>query len=121
MGIIRYKNIQEITGDILKLSVPTAVGDSSVAAPRLNDLAVVQPPEGGPLLAQITHLQNDIVTLQVYGSTKGLSTDSSVTFLGHPMMVNYSANILGRVFNGIGRPIDGGPDLEQDDKTPIRT
>lgn len=121
MGILHYKNIREITGDILKISVPKLANTSSVEVPRLDDLALIHPPLGSPLLAQITQLQQDVVTLQVYGSTKGLSTDSSVTFLGHPMQVSYSTNILGRVFNGTGSPIDGGPKLEQDDTTPIRT
>lgn len=121
MGIIHYKNIREITGDILKIAVPAASGNHSVEVPRLDDLALIHPPEGPSLLAQIIHLEHELVTLQVYGSTKGLSTGSSVTFLGHPMMVSYSSNILGRVFNGTGKPIDGGPSLEQDDKTPIRT
>lgn len=121
MSIIHYKNIREITGDILKISVPSASGTHLIDVPRLDDLALIHPSSGPALLAQITHLQEDIVTLQVYGSTKGLSTDSSVTFLGQPMMVSYSANILGRVFNGTGKPIDGGPNLDQDDKTPIST
>lgn len=121
MGILHYKNIREITGDILKISVPKLANNSSIEVPRLDDLALIHPPLGSPLLAQITQLQQDVVTLQVYGSTKGLSTDSSVTFLGHPMQVSYSTNILGRVFNGTGSPIDGGPKLEQDDTTPIRT
>lgn len=37
------------------------------------------------------------------------------------MKVTYSPNILGRVFNGVGQSIDGGPKLDQDDKTPVRT
>lgn len=45
MGIIHYKNIQEITGDILKISMPSSE-DSSIAVPRLGDLAIVQPPDG---------------------------------------------------------------------------
>lgn len=121
MGIIHYKNIREITGDILKIAVPSVSEAHSIEIPRLDDLALIHPPTGPTLLAQITNLEQEIVTLQVYGSTKGLSTDSSVTFLGHPMLVSYSSNILGRVFNGTGKPIDGGPSLEQDDKTPIRT
>ncbi|MBL7478429.1 V-type ATP synthase subunit B [Legionella bononiensis] len=121
MGIIYYKNIKEITGDILKVTVPHTAKDHTLVVPRLNDLALVHTTNDSMLLAQITHLQEDVVTLQIYGSTKGLATDSAVTFLGHPMMVTYSPNILGRVFNGTGKAIDGGPDLEQDDKTPIRT
>lgn len=120
MSNIHYKNVHEITGDILKIVVPSTQDVGAVSAPKLDDLALIHTQEG-VFLSQITHLENEIVTLQVYGSTKGLSTDASVTFLGHPMNVTYSPNILGRVFNGVGHPIDGGPNLEQEDKTFIRT
>ncbi|KTD43627.1 V-type ATP synthase subunit B [Legionella parisiensis] len=120
MNNIHYKNVHEITGDILKIVVPSTheIGATSVA--RLDDLALIHT-QNGLLLSQVTHLEKEIVTLQVYGSTKGLSTNASITFLGHPMKVSYSQSILGRVFNGIGQPIDGGPNLEQDDKITIRT
>jgi V/A-type H+/Na+-transporting ATPase subunit B len=59
------------------------------------------------------------VALQVFGGTRGISTDSTVRFLGHPMQASYSGNILGRVFRGTGEPIDGGPDLSNDPKVTI--
>ncbi len=64
-------------------------------------------------------LDRDVVALQVFGGTKGLSTEASVQFLGHPMRVTYSANVLGRVFRGDGEPMDSGPDLSQDPKLAI--
>lgn len=120
MSITRYQNIKEITGDILKVSVPTTA-DTKLIRPRLDDIAIVHTETGQTLLSQIINIENQIVSLQIYGGTKGLSTNSSVSFLGQPMKVTCSANILGRVFNGTGAPIDGGPDLLQDDKTLIRT
>src|SRR5690606_40231356 len=39
--------------------------------------------------------------------------------LGHPMQVAYSPTILGRVFDGTGSPIDGGPDLSMEPKVSI--
>jgi V/A-type H+/Na+-transporting ATPase subunit B len=121
MAIIRYHNINEITGDILKVTVPIAETDKLFIRPRLDDIAIVHTESGQSLLAQIIYIENQVVSLQIYGGTKGLSTQSSVSFLGQPMMVNCSPNILGRVFNGTGLPIDGGPDLSHDDKTRIRT
>lgn len=121
MAIIRYHNINEITGDILKVTVPISETEKSIIRPRLDDIAIVHTESGQSLLAQIIYIENQVVSLQIYGGTKGLSTQSSVSFLGQPMMVNCSPNILGRVFNGTGLPIDGGPDLSHDDKTRIRT
>jgi V/A-type H+-transporting ATPase subunit B len=82
-------------------------------------LAVVENSDGGLSVAQVINLKQDTVALQVFRGTKGLSTKSSVRFLGYPMEVSYSGNILGRVFRGTGEPIDGGPDLSQDPKVTI--
>lgn len=121
-SLIRYSNVVEISGDILK--VKTAANDETYSrhlTPRLDDIATVLDDNGNMSLAQVIHLEDDIVTIQVYGGTKGLSTKSSVSFLGHPMQVTYSDNILGRVFRGTGEPIDGGPDLSDDSKIGIFT
>ncbi|KTC84451.1 V-type ATP synthase subunit B [Legionella brunensis] len=121
MSMIHYRNIREITGDILKVSIPHVDASDSVIVPKLDDLALIHTTSGESFLAQITRLEENLVTLQVFGSTKGLSTDSSVSLLGHPMKVNYSPNILGRVFNGVGQTIDGGPKLDENDNTSIHT
>lgn len=125
MPIVRYHNITEITGDLLKVRIPPAElekkHETTLTKPRLDDIALIHTESGQSLVGQIIDIEGQVVSLQIYGGTKGLSTKSSVSFLGEPMKVNCSPNILGRVFNGLGMPIDGGPDLQEDDKTPIRT
>ncbi|MEO1002544.1 MAG: V-type ATP synthase subunit B [Cyanobacteria bacterium J06638_7] len=116
--LISYSKVLEIAGDIIRVEVPPR-GHDSDAAPRFNDLAVVQTAAGGESLAQVIDLREDSVALQVFRGTKGVSTDSQVRFLGHPMTVTYSDNIIGRVFRGTGEPIDGGPDLSQDPRVTI--
>ena len=113
--LARYSRILEIVGDILKVRVPPAAagGRPEVA---FDDLALVEDPGGFRSLARAIRLDRDVVSLQVFAGTKGLSTRASVQFLGHPMRVTYSANILGRVFRGDGEPLDTGPDLSQDPK-----
>jgi V/A-type H+-transporting ATPase subunit B len=116
--LISYSKVLEIAGDIIRVEVPSG-GHDSDGAPRFNDLAVVQTAGGGQSLAQVIDLKERSVALQVFRGTKGVSTDSQVRFLGHPMTVTYSGNILGRVFRGTGEPIDGGPDLSQDPSVTI--
>ncbi|MDP8289811.1 MAG: V-type ATP synthase subunit B [Candidatus Susulua stagnicola] len=65
----------------------------------------------GKSLAQVIKLENDIVSLQVFSGSRGISTNDEVRFLGHPMRVTFSNNILGRIFNGSGEPRDKGPAL----------
>ncbi|MBO9997662.1 MAG: V-type ATP synthase subunit B [Cyanobacteria bacterium SID2] len=116
--LIRYSKILEIVGDIIKVQVPESAHTKD-AGPRFGDLAVVENSDGSLSLAQIINLKQDTVALQVFRGTKGVSTNSAVRFLGHPMEATYSGNILGRVFRGTGEPIDGGPELSQDPKVPI--
>ena len=115
--LISYSKVLEISGDIIRVEVPPG-GHDSDAAPRFNDLAVVHG-QGSQSLAQVIELKEHAVALQVFSGTKGVSTASQVRFLGHPMRVTYSGNILGRVFRGTGEPIDGGPDLSHDSRVPI--
>lgn len=92
--------IREITGNIASLEAE-GVG--------LGDLAVIESP-GRKTLGQVIRVSGTLVTLQVFGGTKGLATDDRVRFLGHPMQVRYGPSMLGRIFNGSGVPIDGGPE-----------
>lgn len=117
-NLIRHTRILSIVGDIMKVSVPDVNG-SSESATRLYDLALVKDPGGLSSLAQVISINRDQVSLQAFSGTKGFSTRSSVHFLGRPMQVTYSSNILGRVFDGTGDPMDGGAALADDPKVPI--
>ncbi|MEM1256703.1 MAG: V-type ATP synthase subunit B, partial [Cyanobacteria bacterium P01_H01_bin.21] len=117
--LVRYSKVIEIVGDIIRVQVPESAYLKDTG-PRYGDLAVVEgDDEDGLSLAQVINIKHDVVALQVFGGTKGVATNSSVRFLGHPMEATYSDNILGRVFRGTGEPIDGRPDLSQDSKVPI--
>ncbi len=116
--LVRYSKILEIVGDIIKVKVPESAYQKETG-PRFGDLALVENSNGSLSLAQIINLKADTVALQVFRGTKGISTNSSVCFLGYPMKATYSDNILGRVFRGTGEPIDGGPELSQDPKVTI--
>lgn len=116
-SLLRYTNILSIVGDIIRVEVPN-LRDSSARA--LNgDLALIEQNGQTYSLAQIIKLNREEVSLQVFAGTKGLSTDASVCFLGEPMKVVYSPNILGRIFNGAGEAIDDGPALDQDPRIEI--
>jgi V/A-type H+-transporting ATPase subunit B len=61
----------------------------------------------------VIKIEDDIVSLQVFAGSRGVSTSDEVRFLGHPMQVAFSENMLGRVFNGSGVPRDGGPEIAE--------
>ena len=115
-AMVQYSSVVAIVGDLLRVRVPPTLGDDPAVC--LGDLALVDD-AGRSSLAQVIQLEADLVALQVFAGTKGLSTRAKVRFLGLPMRVTYSANILGRVFRGAGQPMDGGPDLSQDPRVTI--
>ena len=117
-ALFKYTNILEIVGDIVKIKVPISE-NGQAAGIKFGDLAILENSTGTSSTAQVISMNRDEVSLQVFTGTKGVSTESSVRFLGHPMQATYSENILGRVFDGAGEAIDGGPDLSADPKVDI--
>ncbi len=94
-----YTKIESIVGNVISVRA-TGV--------RNGDLALV-----GKSYANVIKLDNDLVYLQVFAGTQGVSTTDPVKFLGRPMMVSYSEHLLGRIFTGSGVPKDKGPALTE--------
>lgn len=109
-GLVRFRQVEAIVGDLLRLRA-TGVAQG--------ELAVVRRDDGERSLAHVVELDGDLVTLQMMSGTRGLSTEVSVAFLGRPIEVVCSQNVLGRVFRGSGEPIDGGPALDGDPRVPV--
>ena len=63
----------------------------------------------GGRLAQVVRIMGDEVTLQVFGGTEGIPTNAEVIFLGKAPSLQVGDQLIGRVFNAYGEPIDGGP------------
>ncbi|MDR0349643.1 MAG: V-type ATP synthase subunit B [Tannerella sp.] len=67
-------------------------------------------------LAQVVRIMGDEVTLQVFGGTEGIPTDAEVIFLEKAPSLKVSNQLAGRFFNSYGNPIDGGPDIEGEER-----
>ncbi|MBO4604979.1 MAG: V-type ATP synthase subunit B [Bacteroidales bacterium] len=67
-------------------------------------------------LAQVVKIKGDLVTLQVFAGTEGIPTDAEVTFFGAPPTLKVSEQLSGRFFNAYGQPIDGGPEVEGEER-----
>lgn len=103
-----YSKIERIAGNVITVTADNV---------RYDDLAVVST-KYGDSLANVIRLEGDKVALQVFAGGRGISTGDEVRFLGHPMQVSFSENLLGRIFNGSGRARDNGPELT-DNMIPI--
>ncbi len=115
---VRYEKVLSIVGDVIRIALPARTAEDA-GAPRFGDLAVVSEGNAPPRLAQVVRLDEGAAALQVFAGASGLSTRTHARFLGHPPRVAFSGNILGRVFGGDGRPVDGGPTLEADPQVEI--
>jgi len=78
----------------------------------LNESVEVEGADGRMRLGRIAALDEATVTIEVLDDTAGLSLEGTrVRFFGEPLRFQVGPGLLGRIFNGIGRPLDGGPPL----------
>jgi len=98
-----YSKIESIVGNVI------AVKAQDIA---YSELAQVKT-RYGTSLAETIRLDGEMAYLQVFAGSRGISTGDEVRFLGHPMQVSFSEDLLGRIFDGAGEPRDGGPNLNE--------
>lgn len=97
-----YDRIEEMRGNLITV-IADGVG--------LGELARIDLRDGRHVYASVLRIDGDRVTLQVFQSTRGISTGDKVTFLNREMQAVFSDNLLGRRLSGSGVPIDGGADI----------
>ncbi|HRD55410.1 MAG TPA: V-type ATP synthase subunit B [Parachlamydiaceae bacterium] len=97
-----YDRINSMRGNLITVTA------SDVS---LGELARVDMQNGRSVYASVLSIDGDQVTLQVFQSTRGISTNDKVTFLNREMQAIYGDALLGRRLNGTGKPIDSGPDI----------
>jgi V/A-type H+-transporting ATPase subunit B len=98
-----YTDIIQIAGDVITVEAES-VGYMEIAQITSS---------GGMSLAQVISIDGKRVSLQVFAGSKGISTKDKVRFLGHPMRVASGEDLMGRIFNGSGLPLDKGPVLSE--------
>src|SRR3989338_4310997 len=98
-----YTNIIEISGDVITVEAE-GIGYTEIA-----EVTTAQ----GASMAQVIRLDGKRVSLEVFAGSRGISTGDEVRFLGHPMRIASGDNLLGRIFNGSGSPLDKGPHLSE--------
>ncbi|MBQ8827129.1 MAG: V-type ATP synthase subunit B [Oscillospiraceae bacterium] len=97
---LQYVGLKEINGPLVVLDNVEGAAYDEVVDIRLDD--------GSSRVGRVVEVSGSRVVLQVFEGTKGLSLKNTRSrFLGKPMEMPLSPEILGRVFNGAGRPVDG--------------
>ncbi|MBS0634554.1 MAG: V-type ATP synthase subunit B [Verrucomicrobia bacterium] len=100
-----YERITDMRGNLISVLADN-VG--------MGELARIDMKDGRHAYASVLRIEGSKVTLQVFQSTRGISTGDKVTFLRHQMQVTFADSLLGRRFSGSGIPIDNGPDIVGD-------
>ena len=107
-----YRTIQEVAGPLMMVK-----GVENVAFDELGEIELVN---GETRRCRVLEINGDTAMVQLFESSTGINlSNSKVRFLGRSMELGVSEDMLGRVFDGLGRPIDGGPDILPDARMDI--
>ena len=105
--IKEYKTIKEIASPLMVVD-----GVENVTYDELGELEL---PNGQVRRCKVLEIEGQKAVVQLFESAQGINlAETKVRFLGHPQQLAVSEDMLGRVFNGMGNPIDGGPDILAD-------
>lgn len=101
--IIEHNGLCDVSGSLIILDGVKNAGNEEMVRIRLNN--------NEERMGRVVELDGDRAVVQVFEGTKGISLkNTSTVFLGHPMELKLSDEMLGRIFSGAGKPIDGlGP------------
>ena len=106
--IREYKTIEEISGPLMVVK--------RVQGVTYDELAEVELTDGTIRRCKVLEVNGDSAVVQLFEASAGINlAESKIRFLGHPLQLAVSGDMLGRVFNGMGQPIDGGPAILPDE------
>ena len=106
--IREYKTIQEISGPLMVVD--------HVQGVTYDELGEIELTDGTVRRCQVLEVNGDSAVVQLFENSAGINlAESKIRFLGHPLQLGVSEDMLGRVFNGMGQPIDGGPAILADE------
>ena len=105
--IKEYRTISEVSGPLMLVK--------NVEGVTYDELGEIELPNGELRLCQVLEIDGPDALVQLFDSSAGINlAKSKVRFLGHPLQLGVSEDMLGRVFDGMGNPIDGGPEILPD-------
>jgi len=99
-----YRTIQEIAGPLMMVR--------GVENVKYDELGEIELADGERRRCKVLEINGDTAVVQLFENSAGINlSDSKVRFLGKSLELGVSEDMLGRVFDGMGRPKDGGPEI----------
>ena len=109
---VGYRSIKEISGPLLFVEGISNAG--------YNEMVSIETPDGQIRSGQVLDTRKGMAVVQVFGPTTGIDNKNTVVrFTGEASRISVSDSILGRIFNGLGEPIDQGPAIVSKEKLEI--
>ncbi len=110
--IKEYRTIQEVAGPLMLVT--------NVEGVTYNELGEIELPSGEIRRCKVLEVNGDTAMVQLFESSAGINLEhSKVRFLGKSQELPVSEDMLGRIFSGMGVPIDGGPNIIPDKRMDI--
>ncbi|ELZ94957.1 V-type ATP synthase subunit B [Haloferax mucosum ATCC BAA-1512] len=106
-----YQTITEISGPLVFAEVDEPIG--------YDEIVEIETPQGETKRGQVLESSEGVVAIQVFEGTTGIDRNASVKFLGETLKMPVTEDLLGRVLDGSGQPIDGGPEIVPDERRDI--
>ena len=107
-----YKTITEVVGPIMVVE--------GVEGVKYDELVHIKQADGSIRVGKVLEIDGDRAMVQLFESSQGLRVaESKAKFLGHGTTLSVSRDMLGRVFDGMGRSIDDGPEIIPEKKLDI--
>ena len=107
-----YKSLKEVVGPLVIVE--------GVEGVKYEELVEVQLQTGEKRRGRVLEIDKDRAMVQLFEGSSGINLEqTSVRFLGRPLELGVSTDMIGRIFDGMGTPIDGGPALIAEDRIDI--
>lgn len=107
-----YRTISQVKGPLVFVEETEEVA--------YGEIVEVETPEGEVKRGEVLESSKDTVVVQVYEETQGVGRDSKVRFLGESVKMPVTEDLLGRVLDGTGEPMDGGPEIIPEEEREIQ-
>ena len=107
-----YKTVSEVVGPLMVVE--------GVSGVKYEELVEIELQTGEKRRGRVLEITEDKAMVQLFEGSSGINLKGTTArFLGRPLELGVSTDMIGRVFDGLGRPIDNGPNLIPDKKIDI--
>ncbi|MFB6166679.1 MAG: V-type ATP synthase subunit B, partial [Candidatus Nanohaloarchaea archaeon] len=106
-----YQTINEVSGPLVFVEKTENIA--------YGDIVEIETPDGEVKKGEVLETSKDVVVVQVYEDTTGIGQDARVRFLDQNVKMPVTEDLLGRILDGTGDPIDSGPEIIPDEERDI--